>query len=351
MSRKTIQGTEIHLCIVLWTLCLAYGCGRAPDPTDGIKDGLISGSTMGTYYRIAIESPRSEKPFEQISDEIEALLTEINRQMSTYDPQSEISRFNRSVSLQWFPVSRNTAHLVEKSLEISRNTAGAFDITIGPLVNLWGFGSEGARQSLPTIQEIKRARIQVGFALLETRSFPPAIKKAIGELYIDLSAIAKGFAVDQISEYLSSIGMENHLVDIGGELRSRGTRADGSPWRVAIEKPQVDGRSIHRIVSLSDAAIATSGDYRNFFEVDGVRYSHEIDPITAWPITHALASVTVLAEDCTMADAWSTALMILGPDEGYEMAIEEQLAALFIVTSGEAFIEKTTPLFPNLAEP
>ena len=328
-------------------LLLVTGCARPSDPNDGSEDGVISGSTMGTYYRVAIESPGSEIPFSQIADEIEALLADINRQMSTYDPDSEISRFNQSDSLDWFPVSPNTAHVVEKSLAISRQTGGAFDVTVGPLVNLWGFGPAGRRDTIPSAREIEEARNRVGFAHLEARSSPPAIKKGIGELYVDLSAIAKGFAVDQISDYLSSIGMGTYLVDIGGELRARGTKADSTPWRVAIERPQLNRGSVQRIVSLSEGAIATSGDYRNFFEIDGVRYSHEIDPVKARPITHSVASVTVLTNDCTMADAWSTALMILGPDAGYQLALQEQLAALFIVKSGHTFIEKATPLFPN----
>ena len=344
---KAIQVFVILRALALAGLLLATGCAPPSNPARGTEEGMISGSTMGTYYRVAIEIPGSEISNGQIADEIEALLAEINRQMSTYDPESEISRFNQSESLEWFPVSPNTAHVVQKSLYFSRKTGGAFDVTVGPLVNLWGFGPAGRLAVIPSAREIEEARSWVGFAHLETRISPPAIKKRIAELYVDLSAIAKGFAVDQISEYLSSIGMGNHLVDIGGELRARGKKADGTPWRVAIEQPQADGGSVQRIVNLSDGAIATSGDYRNFFEVDGVRFSHEIDPVTARPITHSLASVTILTNNCTMADAWSTALMILGPDAGYDLASEEQLAALFIVKSGDSFKENATPLFPN----
>ena len=344
---KAIQVVVILRALALAGLLLPAGCTPPSDPAHGSDEGVISGATMGTYYRVAVERPGSEASFDQIADEIEILLGEINRQMSTYDPESEISRFNRSASLDWFPVSPNTAHVVQESLHLSRKTGGAFDVTVGPLVNLWGFGPAGRRAAIPSAREIEEARSRVGFAHLEARSSPPAIRKGIAELYVDLSAIAKGFAVDQISEYLSSIGIGNHLVDIGGELRARGRKGDGTPWRVAIEQPRADGGTVQRIVNLSDAAIATSGDYRNFFEVDGVRFSHEIDPVAARPVTHSLASATVLTNNCTMADAWSTALMILGPRAGYDLAIEERLAALFIVKSGGTFTEKATPLFPS----
>lgn len=210
-------------------------------------------------------------------------------------------------------------------------------------MNLWGFGPLHQEDRIPSSQAIARALTQTGYEQLHARMSPPSIRKDNGFIYVDLSAIAKGYGVDKLAEHLDSLGLSDYLVDIGGELKGKGHNARGSAWRIAIEKPTPGKRSVHQIISFSEGAMATSGDYRNYFEKDGQRYSHTIDPETGAPIRHKLASVTVVNTSTMYADAMATALMVLGPERGYALAEQEALAALFIVKSADGFSEKVTP--------
>ena len=276
-------------------------------------------------------------------------LGEIEARMSTYQADSEVSRFNRHPGTDWFPVSAETATLVAESLEIFRLSDGAFDITVGPVVNLWGFGPTAKDGGIPSEEKIKAALEKTGSQHLHARLSPPAIKKDADHLQIDLSAIAKGYAVDSVAESLQALGLGRFLVDIGGEMLARGRKLDNSAWNIAIERPTASQRAIHKIIGLSDQAVATSGDYRNFFEADGRRYSHEIDPQTGRPVEHALASVTVVDPSCMRADAWATALIVLGPELGQQVAERENLAALFIVREENGtFLEKHSASFERV---
>jgi thiamine biosynthesis lipoprotein len=213
---------------------------------------------------------------------------------------------------------------------------------VGPLVNLWGFGNSGDRNTPPSQQEIDEVMKRVGYQQLDSRTMPPALRKSIAGLQIDLSSIAKGWAVDEIAALLRAKGVMNFLVEIGGELRAQGEKAPGRPWQIAVERPSYDTRSVQRIIALNDIAMATSGDYRNFF-TDGDRmYSHTIDPATGQPVEHRLASVTVLAENCAAADAWATALLALGDQQAPDLADSQNLKALFIIRSADGLVEKTS---------
>jgi len=236
---------------------------------------------------------------------------------------------------------------------IGELTEGAFDVTVGPLVNLWGFGPQMGEDDIPPEAEISAAWERVGFELVELREDPPALRKARGDVLIDLSAIAKGYAVDQIVRLLTDANVLNYLVEIGGELRGEGLNEQGEPWRIAIERPVPGERSVQRIVGLRDAGLATSGDYRNFFEVDGQRYAHVIDPATGRPVIHQLASVTVLADTTMSADGLATGLMVLGPERALALAREQSLAVHLIEIDGDDFRERTSPAFEPalLAEP
>ena len=322
-----------------------FGCAGSTETEAPEEVSVVSGSTMGTYYRVSLASIPAQVSLPDLKVDIDGLLTEINAQMSTYLPDSELSRFNKFAETDWFPVSLETALVVIEGLRIYELSGGVFDITVGPLVNLWGFGPGGGRDGVPAESEIEEAKRNVGSVHLEARPSPPALRKDVTGLYVDLSAIAKGFAVDRIADFLDSRGIRGFLVDIGGEFRAKGRKSDGSFWKVAIEKPVIGERAVQRILHLTDRAVATSGDYRNYFEIDGLRYSHEINPVSGKPVAHRLASVTVLDDTCMRADALATALMVLGPDGGYELALKEKIAALFIVKGEKGFHEKMTPLF------
>jgi thiamine biosynthesis lipoprotein len=280
-----------------------------------------------------------------LQQQVDLRLAAINLEMSTYLPDSEISRFNRYTDDDWFAVSAETAMVVAAGLEVSRDTQGAFDVTVGPLVNLWGFGPEGRVGEMPTDEAIAECQARVGHARLEVRQMPPALRKRRADVYVDLSAIAKGFAVDEVAKLLDRHAVRSYLVEIGGEVRTRGRKPDGGGWRIGIERPVAGVRQLDCVVELDDCALATSGDYRNFFERDGRRYSHEIDPRTGRPVDHDLISVSVLADDCLTADAWATALLVLGPDAALTTARQLGLEVLCMVRSGDGWTEQATPGF------
>ncbi len=322
-----------------------FHCSKPLSQSTDQRPLTLSGSTMGTYYRVTIASPPSSLEVKKLKTEIEKLLVEINAQMSTYISDSELSLFNDYTMTDWFPVSFETAMVVAEGIKIHKLTEGAFDITVGPLVNLWGFGPPGGKEEIPSAEKINESLKKVGSQHLKSRLSPPALKKDRVDLYVDLSGIAKGFGVDSIANLLETWGIMNYIVDIGGEMKTQGRKKDNSPWKIAIESPIVDKKEIHKVIDLNDRAIATSGDYRNYFEKDGKRYSHEINPRTGYPIQHRLASVTVLDSSCMRADALATALIVLGPEEGYQLAERESKAALFIIKGEDGFFEKETTKF------
>ena len=306
---------------------------------------VIQGRTMGTTFVVKVVAEGAQPlPVDSLEAEINRVLREVNRQMSTYLPDSEISRFNRSRSTDWFPISFDFARVLQIALEISEASEGAFDVTVAPLVNLWGFGPEARPQRVPTEEALRQRRAWVGYRKLAVRLQPPAAKKAHPRMAIDLSAIAKGFGVDRVGELLEQWGLRNYMVEIGGEVRVRGRNPDGGPWRIGIRSPDTEA-GLQKVVELSDAALATSGDYFNYFEENGVRYSHTLDPRTGRPITHKLASVTVIHPSCTYADGLATAIDVLGPDAGYAFAQSRRLPVYMIVRQGGGFVEKATPEF------
>ena len=304
---------------------------------------VLSGQTMGTTYAIKIRGVSKSFDLQHVRKRIDEIFERINSRMSTYREDSELSFFNRSESTDWMPVSSETVHVVSEAVRVSMLTNGAFDVTIGPLVNLWGFGPDSQPTKIPTEETIREKLASVGYQHLHLRATPPAIRKDESRIQIDLSAIAKGYAVDQVVEFLDSLNVPHFLVEVGGELRGKGLNADGIPWKVAIEKPVSDERAIHQVLNLQSQAMATSGDYRNFFQKDGERFSHTINPRTGQPVTHQLASVTVLRTSCMEADALATGLMVLGPDAGLKLARQQKFPAFFLSRTKRGFEETMTP--------
>jgi thiamine biosynthesis lipoprotein len=324
---------------LLLAVFVLSGCQRTPDAQVIGFDGL----TMGTSFSLRWVDTRPER-VEELRPLVAALLVEINRQMSTYIEDSELSRFNQAPAGTRMEVSEALAEVVGEALRISTLSNGAFDVTVGPLVNLWGFGPDGRIIKAPSADTINATRARTGYDNLSLEGRQLAKR---GDQYVDLSAIAKGYAVDRLAALLQQQGVESYLVEIGGELRAAGHKPDGQPWRIAIESPVAGERQVERVIAVSDVGIATSGDYRNYFEEDGQRFSHTIDPRTGYPIRHRLASVTVLRERCAEADALATTLMVLGDEAGYDFAVEQGIAAFFIIKQADGFVEKATPEFDH----
>lgn len=326
-----------HTIALLVMSSLLGGCGE-PDYLS------LSGPTMGTTFVIKAR-PASSINAEQLQQHVTQLLATINATMSTYDNNSELSRLNRNPSTEWIDASPELMLVLRAALEVSELSQGAFDVTVGPLVNVWGFGPNRQKDQIPSADEIAAAQQRIGYQQLRLRNNPPAVRKQRSDIYIDLSAIAKGHAVDEIGTLLERYEITDYLVDIGGELLAKGRNAQGENWRIAIEKPNSEERAIQRTVRISDRGMATSGNYRNFFELKGQRYSHIINPHSGWPIKHDLASVTVISSSAMQADALATMLLVLGADKGLQLAQEQQLAAFFIMIENNSFTEKSTAAF------
>lgn len=327
MNRWSSIDTRYLLFVLLPSL-IVLGCSRGPEPI------VLTGPTMGTTYTIKITALPEGVTAADVRTTIEGVLAEVDRSMSGYRADSEISRFNASTTTDWVVVSRDLAHVVQTALEVSRLSGGAFDVTVAPLVEAWGFGPKDAR-SPPDAEELERAAARTGYRKLHVRENPPALRKDAAGLAVDLNAIAPGFAVDRIAERLLALGIESYLVEIGGEVRARGHNARGEAWRIAVERPTLSERAPFAIVALQDAAVATSGEYRDFYENGDTRYSHTIDPHTSKPIEHGSGSVVVIHEDAMHADAWATALNVLGLTQGLALARQLDLEAMFIEDAGD----------------
>lgn len=334
---------------VLLVVMLTLAACEAPPPDPTVR---VAGSTMGTSYDLKLVPAPGQVIPADFQTRADALLTRINQALSTYDPNSELSRFNRNASTDWITVSPELQQITAEALRISALSDGVFDITVGPLVNVWGFGPEPRRDQAPTDNEIAQARSRVGYWRLQTREEPPALKKDRPDLYVDLSAIAKGYGVDQLAALAETAGIQNYLMSIGGEIRARGLNGRGQPWTIAIEKPVVGQRAVERLIRLGDRSVSTSGNYRNFFEYNGQRYSHIINPRTGQPVPQTLASVTVISDQSMIADATATTLMAAGAEFGFQLATAHHLAAFFILTGPEGrFEEHYTPEFEGYLVP
>jgi thiamine biosynthesis lipoprotein len=333
------------LAAVCLSLTLVACEGRAPQVVQ------FDGPTMGTYYSVKVVRPPPGRDPVRLRAGIERVLAQVNREISTYDESSELSRLNRNPSTDWIAVSERLLVALREAQRVSRLSGGAFDVTIGPLVNLWGFGPEPGAERLPSAEDVRRARARVGFERLRLRQVPPGVRKQRGDVYVDLSALGEGYGADRMAGYLESEGVRDYMVAIAGAIRVKGRNAAGRPWAIAVETPTPGRREAHRVIRVADGGLSTSGDYRNFFERDGRRYSHEIDPHTGEPVTHRLASVTVVSDSAMRADALATALMVLGDEKGPRLAAAERLAAFFIVRSGAGLEETSTPAFDRYLAP
>lgn len=334
----------------LWLLCLVVllplkACDSGSD-SDTLT--MISGPTMGTEYLIKIADKTASSDSKHIKQRIDQILHDVNQSMSTYIDDSELSVINQNHTTEWIQVSKELLTVILEANRISAMSDGAFDITVGPLVNLWGFGaSRDSANGKPDASAISQMLNKTGYLKLEYQQNERKIRKQHEDLYLDLSAIAKGFAVDLLANELDKQGYKNFMVEIGGEIKVKGRRSNERGWRIGVEKPVVNERSVQKILELKETGMATSGDYRNYKEIDGQRYSHTINPQTGSPITHKLASVSVLHKSTMTADALATALNVLGPDKGVKLAEEQGITALFLVRTRNGFKEIFTHHFDD----
>ncbi|MCB0731931.1 MAG: FAD:protein FMN transferase [Ignavibacteriae bacterium] len=303
---------------------------------------LIEGSTMGTSYSVKIVDTKVLNS-EILKYQIDSILVLVNQQMSTYINDSELSKFNTSLDTNWIKVSEELCSVINDAINIGNESNGFYDVTIGPVVNLWGFGPDFKPYKIPSPEEIKFAEDKVGISKLKADVKNSTIKKNISDLYCDLSSIAKGFGVDKVALFIEEIGYTNYMVEIGGEVRTKGKNDKNENWKIGIPTPL--GNTLQKIISISEVSVATSGDYLNYFEEDGIRYSHLIDPKIGKPISHNLASVTVIYENCRIADALATTINVMGPEIGYDFALKKKLPIFMIVRKDNKFIEKVTPQF------
>ena len=314
--------------------------------TDAPAATVLEGKTMGTFWRVSVMNLDKTRT-DELRGKIQSQLDADDRLLSTWKNDSALMRFNHSPETSPWPVSEAMADIVTMSLRIGAKTHGAMDITVGPLVNLWGFGPDKQPVKTPTQAQIDAAKARTGLAFLSVinRSGRQYLQKSIPDLFVDLSTVGEGYAADHLARLMTEEGISRYLVSVGGALVSRGMNADGQPWRVAIQKPTDRENAVQAIVDINGHGISTSGSYRNYYELDGQRISHVIDPQTGRPITHKLVSVTVIAPTALEADGWDTGLMVLGPQKAQQVVREQGLAVYMIMKEGDGFTTWMSPQF------
>lgn len=332
---------------LLGACVLLSGCDSATSPAPQKSAAtVLDGKTMGTFWRVSIINVDEAKA-KALRQKIEAQLDADDRLLSTWKDDSALMRFNHSPGTEPWPVSEAMADIVTGALRIGAKTHGAMDITVGPLVNLWGFGPDKQPVKTPDPQQIAAAKARTGLQHLTVinRADRQYLQKDIADLFVDLSTVGEGYAADHLARLMEHEGISRYLVSVGGALVSRGMNADGQPWRVAIQKPTDRENAVQAIVDINGHGISTSGSYRNYYELDGKRISHVIDPQTGRPIDHKLVSVTVIAPTALEADGWDTGLMVLGTEKAQEVVKEQGLAVYMIVKEGEGFKTWMSPQF------
>jgi len=304
---------------------------------------------MGTSWHVTYVAAPGLPDADALSSGIAAQLAAVDTSMSTYRPDSELSRVSAAGTGDWLAVTPAFARVLATALQVGSASEGAYDVTVAPLVDLWGFGPAGPANGVPEAARVREVRAGVGQDAVELNAGGTAVRKHAPRS-LDFSSLAKGYAVDQVADWLAAQGVHRYLVEVGGEMRLAGLSARGDRWRIAIEQPESALRAVAAAISVTDIAMATSGDYRNYFEANGRRYSHSIDPRTGYPVAHDLVSVTVLHPSAMVADAWATALTVLGAERGAAVAEAQGLAVYFIRRAGDGFEHSHTPAFtPYLA--
>lgn len=316
------------------------GCGNG----DSLE--VFGGPTMGSTWSIKYVRQAGLPAPAKVQIEVETILTEIDRQMSTYRSDSDIARFNQLPANRCQKMPASILELIRVGEQLSEQSAGAFDLTVEPLLNLWGFGPQAREEKVPTAEVLAEVRQRVGHAHLRIDG-DQLCKDAAVE--VDFNSVAAGYAVDRIAARLAALGIHNYLVEATGELKAAGKKLDGSPWLIALEEPRDDQQVAERIVAIDGYGLSTSGDYRNYFQQGGRRYSHTFDARTGAPVSHMLASVTVIHPSALMADGLSTLLLILGPERGWDYAEKHDIGAFFVIRADTGFVTRTSHAFARLS--
>lgn len=345
MTSRMLEPVRVGIVSVIIALAVAALAGCSFQDEEKIWE--ISGGIFGTRYHINVVLPEDEDRLQTLAQGIEDTLNTVDHAMSTWKPDSELSRLNaREDQSEWVRLSDPLFEVIQRAVQVSEMTGGAFDVTVGPLVNLWGFGPKARPETVPDPEELARLLAITGTEHIELDPDNHSLR-ATPPQYIDLSGIAKGYGVDAVAGYLDSQGVDAYLVEIGGEVRVHGRKPDGSAWKLAVEEPNGGAREVNSVVALDGQAMATSGDYRNYYESEGRRYSHTIDPETGKPITHTVASVTVIADECMTADALATGFNVMGLEKAMALATRENIPAYFIVRGQDGFEGHQTPAFSS----
>lgn len=329
---------------LLLALALLVGCNDTPSQAQ--QQTVLEGKTMGTYWRVSVMALSAEKA-QSLKGKIEKQLDADDQLLSTWKPDSALMRFNHSPSLELWPVSPEMADIVTIALRVGARTQGAMDVTVGPLVNLWGFGPDKQPNKVPEQAQIDAAKARTGLQHLRVINLAQRqyLQKDLPDLFVDLSTVGEGYAADHLARLMEQEGIARYLVSVGGALVSRGMNGSGKPWRVAIQKPTDTENAVQAVVDINGHGISTSGSYRNYYELGGKRISHVIDPQTGRPIDHNLVSVTVIAPTALEADAWDTGLMVLGTQKAQDVVKQEGLAVYMIMREGDKFTTWMSPQF------
>ncbi|WP_342324346.1 FAD:protein FMN transferase ApbE [Kosakonia sp. BYX6] len=327
---------------VVAVLFVLTGC----DSDNPAKPTVLEGKTMGTFWRVSVVNVERQQA-QALQQKIQTQLDADDHLLSTWKNDSSLMRFNHASSTVPWPVSAAMADIVTTALRVGDKTDGAMDITVGPLVNLWGFGPDKQPVKTPDQAQIAAAKARTGLQHLAVinRAGEQFLQKDLPDLFVDLSTVGEGYAADHLAQLMEREGIARYLVSVGGALASRGMNAQGQPWRVAIQKPTDRENAAQAVVDINGHGISTSGSYRNYYELDGKRISHIIDPRTGRPIEHALVSVTVIAPTALEADAWDTGLMVLGTEQAKDVVKREGLAVFMIIKQGEGFTTWMSPQF------
>jgi thiamine biosynthesis lipoprotein len=315
------------------------GCGNG----DSLES--FGGPTMGSTYSIKYVRHKGIPGPAEVQQQVEKILSEVDQQMSTYRSDSDIERFNDLPANSCQPMPASILQLVRVGEQLSIDSDGSFDLTVEPLLNLWGFGPQARNEKVPSAEALTQVRQRVGHGHLRIEG-DRLCKDAPVE--VDFNSLAAGYAVDRIAAQLTAIGIDSYLAEVTGELKAAGKKLDGSPWRVALEEPRDDQQVAERVIAVDGYGVSTSGDYRNYFEQDGRRYSHTFDARTGAPVEHALASVTVIHASALMADGLSTLLLILGPQRGWDYAEKHDIGAFFVIRTDKGFVTRTSQAFDRL---
>ncbi|CAM3366230.1 FAD:protein FMN transferase [Halomonas lysinitropha] len=338
----------MSICRPLWLLLLIIllvGCSERDRPLE--SPVTLEGEVFGTFYQVSIADPLTRREADELEAGILAELEAVDAAMSTWRDDSELMALNEAPLGEWQPLSDALIEVLAIGQAVAKASDGAFDMTIGGLVNLWSFGPEARPREVPSEATLSARLAEIGPDSLEVDEQAFQARR-LRDVFVDLSAVAKGHATDRVAAYLTQQELDHYLVNLGGEVKVAGHRdAESAPWRIGIEIPRDGPQEARHVLALEDIAVATSGDYRNYFEHDGQRYSHTLDPRTGRPIDHRLASVTVIHPSDAWADAWATALLVLGEEEGMALARQRELAVLMLVRQGEGWASLASPAFAD----